>query len=197
MERHPRRRARDFAKLRDKTVIAMGESSCGMSGKGRRVLPRRRREREPEVPSLSVQITLLFVIAIPVACVAWTVTHEEVFREPREYCVDRSKSCGRWYQRKFFYLFTCEYCFSHYVTALFLFVTRYKLLYEDWRGYLLALFALVWVANQYMSLYNRLRLDIKSEKIETEIKANVAEKVKHEPLTVAVTSKDESSFRHG
>ena len=132
------------------------------------------------MPSLGVQIMLLFVIAIPVACVAWTVTHEEVFREPREFCVDRSKSCRRWYQRKFFYLFTCEYCFSHYVTAFFLFVTRYKLLYEDWRGYLLALFALVWVANQYMSLYNRLRLDIKSEKIEAEIKENVVEKVKRE-----------------
>jgi hypothetical protein len=133
------------------------------------------------VPSLRMQIILLFVIAIPVACVAWTVTHEEVFREPREFCVNRSQDCRRWYQRKFFYLFTCEYCFSHYVTAFFLFVTRYKLLYEDWRGYLLALFALVWVANQYMSLYNRLRLDIKSEKIETEIKENVVEKVKREP----------------
>ena len=132
------------------------------------------------MPSLGVQIVLLFVIAIPVACVAWTVTHEEVFREPREFCVNRSQNCRRWYERKFFYLFTCEYCFSHYVTAFFLLVTRYKLLYEDWRGYLLALFALVWVANQYMSLYNRLRLDIKSEKIETEIKENVAEKTKRE-----------------
>lgn len=143
-------------------------------GGGRRLL-QWRRGKGAGVQSLGVQIILLFVIAIPVACVAWTVTHEEVFREPREYCVDRSKSCRRWYQRKFFYLFTCEYCFSHYVTALFLFVTRYKLLYEDWRGYLLALFALVWVANQYMSLYNRLRLDIKSEKIETEIKKKMAD----------------------
>jgi hypothetical protein len=106
------------------------------------------------------------------------VTHEEVFREPREFCVRRSKACRRWYQRKFFYLFTCEYCFSHYVTVGFLFVTRYRLLYEDWRGYLIGGFALVWVANQYMSLYNRLRLDIKSEKIETSIKEKVAEKVK-------------------
>jgi hypothetical protein len=127
------------------------------------------------LPGLGVQIVVLLVLAIPVACVAWTVTHEEVFREPREFCVNRSKSCRRWYQRKFFYLFTCEYCFSHYVTAFFLFVTRYKLLYEDWRGYLLALFALVWVANQYMSVYNRLRLDIKSEKIETKIKEKIAE----------------------
>ena len=124
--------------------------------------------------SLSTQIIMLFLLAIPVACVAWTVTHEEVFREPREFCVRKSRACRRWYERKFFYLFTCEYCFSHYITIAFLFITRYKLLYEDWRGYLIGGFALVWVANQYMSLYNRLRLDIKSEKIETEIKEKIA-----------------------
>ncbi|HEX8291151.1 MAG TPA: hypothetical protein VF570_05320 [Pyrinomonadaceae bacterium] len=127
---------------------------------------------------LGLQVAVLFVLAVPIACVAWTVTHEEVFREPREYCVERSKGGRRWYQRKFFYLFTCEYCFSHYVTVFFLFVTRYHLLYEDWRGYLVGGFALVWVANQYMSLYNRLRLDIKSEKLEASIKEKVAEKVK-------------------
>ena len=129
--------------------------------------------------SLSLQVATLFLLAIPIACVAWTVTHEEVFREPREFCVRRSQNCRRWYERKFFYLFTCEYCFSHYVTILFLFVTRYRLLYEDWRGYVVAGFALVWVANQYMSLYGRLRLDIKSERLETTIKEKVAEKVKN------------------
>jgi len=108
----------------------------------------------------------LFVLAIPIACVAWTITHEEVLREPREYCKRQSQQGRTVYRRKFFYLFTCEYCFSHYVTIFFLIITRYKLLYEDWRGYLLSLFALVWVANQYMSIYNRLRLDIKSEGIE-------------------------------
>jgi hypothetical protein len=125
--------------------------------------------------NLTTQIIVLFVLAIPVACVAWTVTHEEVFREPREYCVDKSRSCRRWYQRKFFYLFTCEYCFSHYVTAFFLFITGFKLLFDDWRGYLVGGFALVWVANQYMSLYNRLRLDIKSEKMEAQIKESIVE----------------------
>jgi hypothetical protein len=128
--------------------------------------------------SLSLQVVTLFLLAIPIACVAWTVTHEEVFREPREFCERRSRNCRRWYERKFFYLFTCEYCFSHYVTVFFLFVTRYRLLYEDWRGYLVAGFALVWVANQYMSLYGRLRLDIKSERLETTIKEKVVEKVK-------------------
>jgi len=117
----------------------------------------------------------LFVLAIPIACIAWTVTHEEVFREPREYCRSRSQDCARWYERKFFYLFTCEYCFSHYIAALFLIITRFKLLFDDWRGYLVALFALVWIANQFMSIYDRLRLDIKTERIEGQIKEDVAD----------------------
>ena len=116
--------------------------------------------------TLGLQIIWLFVLAIPIACIAWTVTHEEVFREPRDYCLDKSQQCARLYQRKFFYIFTCEYCFSHYVTAFFLVITGYKLLYQDWRGYLIAGFALVWVANQYMSLFGRLRLDIKRERVE-------------------------------
>ena len=125
------------------------------------------------MPMLRLQLLELFVLAIPIACISWTVTHEEVFREPRDYCLRRSQSCRRWYERKFFYLFTCEYCFSHYVAAAFLLITRFKLLFDDWRGYLVGLFALVWIANQYMSIYNRLRLDIKSEKLEGEIKEEV------------------------
>jgi len=72
--------------------------------------------------------------------------------------------------RKFFYLFTCEYCFSHYVAAFFLWLTGYKLLLDDWRGYLIAGFALVWVANVYMSIFGRLRLGIRSERKDIEIK---------------------------
>ncbi|HWB29193.1 MAG TPA: hypothetical protein VG736_01730 [Vicinamibacterales bacterium] len=121
------------------------------------------------MPTLGTQVALLFVLALPIACVAWTVTHEEVFREPREYCVRRSKTCRHLLQRKFFYLFTCEYCFSHYVTALALFITRYQLIYADWRGYVLAGFALVWIANVYMSLFGRLRLDIREERLEIEM----------------------------
>ena len=130
------------------------------------------------MPALRFQILELFLLAIPIACVAWTVTHEEVFREPREFCKRRSEGCRRWYQRKFFYLFTCEYCFSHYIAAAFLIITRFKLLFPDWRGYLIAFFSLVWIANQYMSVYNRLRLDIKTEKLESEIKEEVAEAAK-------------------
>lgn len=110
------------------------------------------------------QIVALFVLAIPVACIARTVVYEEIFREPREYCSDRSKHCRLLLQRKFFYLFTCEYCFSHYVTLAVLIVTRYTLLYDGWRGYLVAFFSLVFVANVYLAAYARLRVDITSEK---------------------------------
>jgi hypothetical protein len=117
-------------------------------------------------------------LGIPIACVAWTVTHEEVFREPRQYCqreCDRARSI---LVRKFFYLFTCEYCFSHYVTAGFLLLTRFRLLFQDWRGYILSFFALVWVANQYMSIYNRLRLDIKHEQVEIKAEEGTVEQRK-------------------
>ena len=127
------------------------------------------------MPALRFQILELFLLAIPVAGVAWTVTHEEVFREPREYCQRRSQNCRFWYERKFFYLFTCEYCFSHYIAAIFVAIARYKLLFNDWRGYLIGWLAVVWIANQYMSIYNRLRLDIKTERLESEIQEEVAE----------------------
>ncbi len=116
--------------------------------------------------SLGQQLAFLFILAIPIACVAWTVTHEEIFREPRDWCKSKSDVCSKLLQRKFFYLFTCEYCFSHYVTIAFLFVTHFKLLYPDWRGYLVSAFALVWIANIYMNLYSRIRLDIKRERVE-------------------------------
>jgi hypothetical protein len=112
------------------------------------------------------QLAFLLIIGLPIASIAWTVTHEEVFREPREYCADRSKNCDQLFKRKFFYLFTCEYCFSHYVTIFFLFITRFKLLYEDWRGYLISGFALVWVANIYMNIYARVRLELKKDRVE-------------------------------
>ena len=115
---------------------------------------------------LGLQFASLSILAIPVACIGWTVTHEELFREPHQYCQRESARARSFIRRKFFYLFTCEYCFSHYVAAGVVLVVRYKLLYADWRGYFVAFFALVWVANQYMSIYNRLRLEIKHEQVE-------------------------------
>lgn len=111
------------------------------------------------------QLLWLFLLAIPVACISWTVTHEEVFREARQFFVFKSQRGRTFFTRKFFYLLTCEYCFSHYVAILMLVITQYHLLLDDWRGYLLAGFSLVWIANIYMSLYGFIRIDIKKEKI--------------------------------
>src|SRR5882757_5900128 len=94
--------------------------------------------------TIGLQLAWLLILAIPLACIAWTVTHEEVFREPRNYCQEQSQHAPSLPRRKF--------------------------LYPGWRGYLISLFALVWVANQYMSIYNHLRLDIKHEQVEIRAK---------------------------
>ncbi len=113
-------------------------------------------------------ITLL-ILAIPVACISWTVTHEEIFREIREHFQRKSKKSKSFLVRKFAYMFTCEYCFSHYVTIAVLAITGFTLFFTDWRGYLISGFSLVWIANIYMSLYNIIRLDLKKEREEIEL----------------------------
>lgn len=124
------------------------------------------------MPTIGEQLFWLFILAIPIACVSWTVTHEEIFKEPRAYCVRKSVQGSYLVTRKFFYMLTCEYCFSHYVTIVFIALTNFRLLRPDWVGYLIAGFALVWMANTYMSLYAFLRIDLKKERIITGIEEN-------------------------
>ncbi len=127
---------------------------------------------------VGLQIVWLLVLAIPVAAVSWTVTHEEIFREFREYCEARIAGSRFPLERKFFYVFTCEYCFSHYVTAIFLIITGFHLLYDDWRGYLVAFFALPFLANIYIGLYGKVKLGVKKERAEIKaIENNVGDKV--------------------
>jgi len=115
------------------------------------------------------EIAALFILAIPVACIAWTVTHEEIFAELKNFCIKCRDNSKNIFRRKFFYLFTCEYCFSHYVTALILIITKYHLLYDDWKGYLVGGFSIVWIANIYMSIYARIRVNLKKERIEADL----------------------------
>ena len=68
------------------------------------------------------------------------------------------------FQTKFFYVFTCEYCFSHYITIIVLILTKFTLLMTGWKGCLLAGFSLVWIANIYMSLFSWVRSGLKKEK---------------------------------
>jgi hypothetical protein len=79
--------------------------------------------------SFGMQVAVLFILAIPIACVAWTVTHEEIFRE--------------WL--------------------------------DDWRGYVIAFFALVFVANVHMSAFGELRLEIRQDRQEIAENDEIAE----------------------
>ncbi len=116
---------------------------------------------------LIYQVFSLFILAVPVACISWTITHEEAFHEVKDFCISKSKDSKNLFKRKFFYLLTCEYCLSHYVTILMLIMTKFTLLMPGWRGYIISGFSVVWIANIYMSLYSFLRVDIKKEKEET------------------------------
>ena len=131
------------------------------------------------------QIFWLVILAVVVASISWTVTQEEIFREPRDWCKDCSESAPNILVRKFFYVWTCEYCFSHWVTLLVLLLTGFQLLFTDWRGYVLAFFALPWIANQLMSLYRRLRVDIKHENLKAEV-------VKHEKKEIEKAAEAEA-----
>ncbi|HEX8198612.1 MAG TPA: hypothetical protein VF571_20635 [Pyrinomonadaceae bacterium] len=111
--------------------------------------------------AIAEQIFWILILGLVAGSISWTVTQEEIFREPRDYCTEKSKTCPNLFQRKFYYVFTCEYCFSHWVTIGLLIFTGFKLLIDDWRGYVLAFFAVAWTANQFMSLYRRLRVEIK------------------------------------
>ncbi len=44
------------------------------------------------------------------------------------------------------------------------------MLYDNWVGYIISFFSVVWVANIYMSLFGRVRIEMKTEKIEAKIK---------------------------
>ncbi len=123
-----------------------------------------------EIQTWPTQIQWLFTLSVPVACIAWTVTHEEIFKEPREFCIRCTKESKSLFKRKFFYIFTCEYCFSHYVSLFILLLSGFKLLFADWRGYIISGFSLVWIANIYMAVFSLLRFGIKKEKVEISVK---------------------------
>ncbi len=105
-------------------------------------------------------------MAFAIASITWTVTQEDILRPFREYAQRQAQCAEPHWKRKFYYLFTCHYCFSHYVTFLFVAITGFKLLASNWAGYVIAFFALVWVANLYMSFYAWLRQQYKTQKFE-------------------------------
>jgi len=109
------------------------------------------------------QLYWLIILSLVVASIAWTVTQEKIFEEWREAAKKRSESSSNILVRKFFYVWTCEYCFSHWVTILVILVAQFPLLLDDWRGYFISFFTLPLIANFWMSIYRSLRVEIKHE----------------------------------
>ena len=105
------------------------------------------------------------VLAVPIACLVWTFTQEEIFREFRDTLKTYQREHGdSFWRKKLAYLPTCPYCFSHYVTIVFLGLFRFRMLVSDWRGYVVSLFTLVLIANVYITAYNMLRAALRASK---------------------------------
>lgn len=133
---------------------------------------------------IPTQIYWIIILSMVIGSITWTVTQEEIFAEPREWCGKMSKEADSIFVRKFFYVWTCEYCFSHWVTFAILLITGFRILIDDWRGFFLAFFLLPWISNQWMSIYRRLRVAIKhenalAEKVEIEDAMDEEEKIPH------------------
>jgi hypothetical protein len=127
------------------------------------------------------QIAFALLLAMPIACVAWTITQEELFRELREALrADQRGHPDSFWRQKLTYLPTCPYCLSHYVAAVFIALFRFKMLTDDWRGYVVSLFALVLLANVYITLYNLLRVVLRAAKAAAD-RAQAILEAKHPP----------------
>ena len=113
--------------------------------------------------NLGEQLVRGLLLAIPIACLAWTITQEEVFHELRESLkAYQERHKDSFWRRKLAYLPTCPYCFSHYLAALFVWLFQFKMLADDWRGYAVSLFSLVLWANVYLTAYQWLRASLRA-----------------------------------
>jgi hypothetical protein len=99
----------------------------------------------------------MILLALVVACITWTITNEEIFRELRDvlraYAHDDRVA---FWKRKLAYLPTCQYCFSHWIAVGVLWMKGFNL-YSGWSGYFLTLFVIVALANGIMTVYELFR----------------------------------------
>jgi hypothetical protein len=121
---------------------------------------------------------LFWFLAVPVAILVRAFTTEEIAREPREYCSQR-EACFRdrreadasfvdriwcFVLQKLFYMPTCDYCLSFWVSLGVVWLADYRLFFGDWRGVALACFVVMGVANVYLGLFGLLRVDTRKER---------------------------------
>ena len=114
------------------------------------------------------ELVTLCMVAIPVACASWTITKEEIFREFREWCKCSSdKAAGiknrmlKWTVCKAMYLPRCYYCTSFYTTEFFLLLTGVKFVSPGWRGAVMAWFAIVFISQVYLTVFNLMRVALR------------------------------------
>ena len=122
---------------------------------------------------------LFFYLAAPVAIVVRAFTTEEIGREPRDYCRARHE-CYRercsngdagvlrraadFVLQKVFYVPTCDYCLSFWISLAVVWIAEYTMFFDDWRGVALAVFVVMGVANVYLAIFTQLRVDAKKER---------------------------------
>ncbi len=125
------------------------------------------------LPTVFSQFIDVLILSPVVSCISWTVTREEVFKEAREWFLCSFRDTGNSFlRRKLCYLFTCEYCFSHWVALVLVIVAGVKLCFTGVLGPVVAWFSVVWFANHLMSVYDWLRQQVKKGKREAEQAVN-------------------------
>ncbi|HET6880347.1 MAG TPA: hypothetical protein VFI31_09340 [Pirellulales bacterium] len=119
---------------------------------------------------------------MPVAIIVRAFTTEEIFRQPREFCAARNQHYGGLYSErreapfpqrlryfllcKLCYVPTCDFCLSFWVSLVIVWIADYSLYFGDWRGFALATFVVMGVANVYLSAFSRLRVDLRKDRAE-------------------------------
>jgi len=120
------------------------------------------------------------ILAIPTACVAWTISETEVFRDAREALarwaqarnVGDCRGWRKWIRCKLSYLPTCYYCTAHWVGLLFFACHPFALLSDGLRGAIIGYFTQIGLAVVYLSAFHVLRVQIRKSQAE----ANLTEK---------------------
>ena len=124
----------------------------------------------------------VLLLALPVACVSWTIVEAEITRDLREWLKGWACRQGRgatraWLCRKLAYLPTCAYCSSHYVALAALALSPVHILNLGWQGLVLGWLSVVGVSTVYLTFYQLLRVLLRW----CQVKADAARPYRKEP----------------
>lgn len=95
----------------------------------------------------------ILVLGLIVSSISWNVTQEELFKDFRDWICAWSKNKSLAH-KKCAYLFTCYYCFAHYV-ALGVYLMFNEPVYDS---HIIGYFCLLVCAHVELTLFNLLRV---------------------------------------